>query len=284
MIFPSSRLGANGGPFVFLHVPRTGGSSVWNYLSNHCSAKSNILDLHHEARQRFGHERRALMAAAIFVSDIHRSPKPTLIHHHGSAPLNSLFPNADFFTVLRDPVDRILSYHAHMQEAQKEGAAAASVEDTGIDFSRVSAAEMVRIKPSLSREYFLLFAAMAYQAEGLYSRSYLLDPVDYDPVFDEHMLERGSAIIPDLVSFISRTFFYIGFFDKLAQDTKSLAIQLGAVTPLPAVGHLNGRSNPTPRLSETEKVEFEQLCSLDIQLYQSLRARLGLEVSRSAGS
>lgn len=98
---------------VFIHVPRTGGSSIWHSLVALAGRNRGICDIYHQTRATFGSPIRGgeiVDAVRQKVGDL-----PCLFHHHTSEPICDHFAPEEsvFATVLRDPVDRFASEVIH---------------------------------------------------------------------------------------------------------------------------------------------------------------------------
>jgi len=96
---------------VFIHVPRTGGSSLWHSLVPLAQQTPDraICDIYHECKQTYGSPKNAALMVQTMRERL--GEKPTLFHHHTSEPIPALLDSPDVVlaTVLRDPVDRFVS-------------------------------------------------------------------------------------------------------------------------------------------------------------------------------
>lgn len=101
--------------FVFVHVTRTGGSSIWHNLVPIATQKGiGICDIYHESKL----ENCRPIAAEIVLQRFREKygNLPALFHHHTTEPIFHLFAkNTLFATVLRDPVDRFVSIVSHIR-------------------------------------------------------------------------------------------------------------------------------------------------------------------------
>ena len=99
---------------VFLHLPRTGGSSIWHSLVDLATGRRRgICDIYHHTKQTFG---APIRGGEIIAELRQRVPEmPCLFHHHTDEPVLDCFPTNEslFATVLRDPVERFVSEVFH---------------------------------------------------------------------------------------------------------------------------------------------------------------------------
>lgn len=90
-------------PIVFVHVPKTAGSAVTNYLSQHCRSAEEV--------------------APVFVGDysvFSRTDRWSLIAGHFTfSRIFWLVPHGSFITFLRDPVDRAISQFKSWRDPKK---------------------------------------------------------------------------------------------------------------------------------------------------------------------
>lgn len=102
---------------IFVHVHRTGGSSVWhNLVPLATQAGWGICDIYHQSKLAYG--------IPIRVQDVLTGlrekvgEKACLFHHHTTEPIRSSFDDSQtiYATVLRDPVDRLVSLVYHIRE------------------------------------------------------------------------------------------------------------------------------------------------------------------------
>ncbi len=101
--------------FVFVHVTRTGGSSIWHNLVPIATQNGiGICDIYHESKLENGRP----IAAEIVLQRFREQygNLTALFHHHTAEPIFHLFAkNTIFATVLRDPVDRFVSIVSHIR-------------------------------------------------------------------------------------------------------------------------------------------------------------------------
>jgi hypothetical protein len=95
---------------LLIHIPKTGGSSVWHALAAEADLQSiPIIDLHHEAKVKFFDSSKTLEA----ISDRQRllRERTCLIHHHVEIKIQNYFDSPPLYaTIVRDPFDRFLSH------------------------------------------------------------------------------------------------------------------------------------------------------------------------------
>ena len=116
---------------VFVHIPRTGGSSLWHSLAKIAAdAGIPVADLYHDAKIKFSNTSRTQDA----IADIQRFLRvhTTIIHHHTPTKIEAFFDQRpEYFTIIRDPVDRFVSEVHHVQLALRKGLDSRT--DTGWD-------------------------------------------------------------------------------------------------------------------------------------------------------
>lgn len=108
---------SNSRRLVFIHVPRTGGSNLWHSCAHSWTKKNDsfwVLDLYHESRMRFGNPYHTDKVISIFRKSISEDKRNLFIHHHTNFGVWRLLgTNFDYFTMLRDPVERYISNYFH---------------------------------------------------------------------------------------------------------------------------------------------------------------------------
>lgn len=100
--------------FLFIHIPRTGGSSIWHRLVALATQNgTGICDIYHESKITFGSP---IRASRIITSTRNRiGTMRCMFHHHTDEPILNAFEdnNVVCSTVVRDPVDRFISEVFH---------------------------------------------------------------------------------------------------------------------------------------------------------------------------
>jgi hypothetical protein len=176
-------------PVVFIHVPRTSGSTLWHYLARNLSGHLEVLDLHYEAQRLSGHEQNALSVLRLYRDNL--SKRRTLIHHHGVGPINAVLKDAEYVTILRDPVERLVSYYFHVKRME-----AAGVRTNEIPCADISICEFYERTPWYAFTYSSWFGAMMRVDAGIcpteaslnttYPSEILLQTIKADPVAFAH--------------------------------------------------------------------------------------------------
>jgi hypothetical protein len=102
---------------LFVHVPRTGGSNLWYSCAYSWVDKNetiNFLDLYHESLTRFGSINHASEVVSILADRFSASKIDMMIHHHnGFGIWRLLGADFDYCTLLRDPLERYISWYFH---------------------------------------------------------------------------------------------------------------------------------------------------------------------------
>jgi hypothetical protein len=104
--------------FVFCHIPRTGGSSVWHALAE-CAAKTGvpILDLYWLSMSQYSSTGFAYNVLSDHAGILSR--QSTLIHLHTFDNISYFLSEKEviYTTIVRDPIDRFCSDVAHLHNA-----------------------------------------------------------------------------------------------------------------------------------------------------------------------
>lgn len=103
----------NSSVFVFCHIPRTGGSSIWHQLARFSGSGLNVYDLFNETGQRYGGK--LDFTRAVLSEDCNKLVIPMdyrlVVHHHIHIRIGDLFHvrKPVYFTFIRDPLSRFIS-------------------------------------------------------------------------------------------------------------------------------------------------------------------------------
>lgn len=99
--------------FVFCHIPRTGGSSIWHQLAKLSGNGLNIHDLFYETGQRYGGDLN--FTRTVLGEDCSKLAIPMdyrlVVLHHIHIPIGDLFQvrHPVYFTYVRYPLSRFIS-------------------------------------------------------------------------------------------------------------------------------------------------------------------------------
>jgi len=103
---------------VFFHLPRTGGSTVWHSAA-HLAARHGLpaIDLFYHSELLTGSPHQPLAALRDIKASLAGAPLEGLIHHHSMQNITGeLSPDEHHYaTILRDPVDRLVSETFHLR-------------------------------------------------------------------------------------------------------------------------------------------------------------------------
>ncbi|MBZ0094974.1 MAG: sulfotransferase family protein [Sulfuricella sp.] len=99
--------------FVFCHIPRTGGSSIWHQIAKLSGNGLNTYDLFHETGQRYGGDLN--FTRTVLSEDCNKLAIPMVsrlvVHHHIHIRIRDIFQvrRPVYFTYIRDPLSRFIS-------------------------------------------------------------------------------------------------------------------------------------------------------------------------------
>ncbi|WDU63941.1 hypothetical protein LRS56_05320 [Pseudomonas poae] len=113
---------------IFLHIHRTGGSTLWHTLSNAATRQNHqVIDLYYESWAAFQNPFSTVDAIEKMNADgrqINWNDDALLIHHHTRQNIGNSLPSEALYyaTIIRDPVDRFISEVFHIRKLLMEGA------------------------------------------------------------------------------------------------------------------------------------------------------------------
>jgi len=99
--------------FVYCHIPRTGGSSIWHQLAKLSGNGLNVYDLFHETGLRYGGDLN--FTRTVLSEDCNKLATPMdfnlAVHHHIHVRIGDLFQVRQpvYLTYIRDPLSRFIS-------------------------------------------------------------------------------------------------------------------------------------------------------------------------------
>lgn len=218
---------------VFYHIPRTGGSSVWHALA----AKADlggipIVDLYHEAREKFSDSSKTLEA----ISDRQKllRSRTCLIHHHTEIKIQNYFDTTPHYaTIVRDPFDRFISDLYHLSAYLR---------------SNNSSKESVGLDPDLMKD-------MRDPSKPIHSLIDIYSRTDYFQNyyrnwFGSLLLGRDGfggdeditdAYNPAFPVYVRSAFKSISCFTDLNEALRTIANVFGFPSDLVQLGHINKR-------------------------------------------
>ncbi|HEX4131243.1 MAG TPA: hypothetical protein VHZ24_14480 [Pirellulales bacterium] len=108
---------AGSAKWVFVHIPRTGGTNLWHSVCHAFSDQGCPVRVEDVFAYSI-HHYKTILAASRTATDFGLNQIPSnfasLIHHHTSYGLwRDLGPQFRYFTLLRDPVERAISHYFH---------------------------------------------------------------------------------------------------------------------------------------------------------------------------
>jgi hypothetical protein len=232
-------------PALFLHIQKTAGSALLDSIWPHYGAS---MITHGD----FIGRRPADFKDVMFVSG-----------HFGYAYAKSLMPSRYSFTLLRDPVERVLSYYHYCRSQNTD------------KFSTYTLAKELDLVPFLiavSEDVLIRKSVWNNQAWQLARGfGYVYTPESRDPVTGELQLDDSSPeeILSLAISHLDE-FSYVGFAETFAADRDVICSKLGL--PPDSDGALTISSPPRPRapdLPDSTLQLLRDLTQLDQILYDT---------------
>jgi hypothetical protein len=203
--------GNNNPTWVFFHIPRTGGSSIWHNLVQHADTRLCAYDLWFEAAKSSGNP---LFGREKLRMDLPRLEQPLeyplCIHHHLPIGVADLLPNARFFTYLRDPLDRFVSHIAWnlLMTIKREREVAPPEYTVDIEANYVKCHPLLLLchpRYKYLRFYYwnMIWGLMGKLHWGNYGTNYNF-VIEYLPTFDATQKEQ-------ILDFVAKRFAFLGF-------------------------------------------------------------------------
>ena len=250
---------------IFLHIARTGGSTVWWHLAHTYSSRYHIGDIYHESRQRFGNAHESLKTVAALQSDFDSLVQPLFLHHHTLFPIDRLLPDAKFVLYLRDPIARFISYYKHnirFFSGDKAGPYG--------DFTRQTLLGFARRHPGPLNPLTNYF----YNSI-LYQRSKSPKAEAFEKAAGEKKLNWtifGNEIMPFVEKFFEERVLFVGFQDQLRESVADMDEFFGFPRKEPDLERINDSSEVQLLPRDIEKLsaieeKLNSLCCFDAALF-----------------
>jgi hypothetical protein len=260
--------------FVFVHVPRTAGSSVWHHLAYQGADEDfGVFDIYHESIQRYGDP----SYTHWFLGDVLRElDMPScLFHHHSPDGVFDEFAEYDsvFATLLRDPVDRFVSDVFHFRRFIRTTAAGGRMrarirEAWTEDFMASLTDENVPVRQlldSAAREpcfrnfYVQFFASLCWNVPKRDSANVPL------PVYSDQEIRN-------LAKEIRRRFQVIGWFGNLQSSLSEIQRAFSLPSDSAPLTNTINTGHDKPQLSPREWRRYASAFEADYQLLDELRS------------
>ena len=252
---------------VFIHIPRTGGSSLWHSLVPLASQQGRgICDLYHESRLAFGNPSGAAEIARAVAA--RNGDAPCVYHHHTTEPLPELFesPETVLATVLRDPVDRFVSAaynrRAFLRSCEDAAMVDFHLKIWGKDFVQVAMQE------GATRQHLLDAAAKDSSFHEFYT-NYLGRLFRLPPPRRFTAFRRGSHA-RRLAAELQDRFAMIGDFSDLPTTHSRLAAAFG-IKEEGGFSMAINLAKVKQTLSLTERLKYQSLFKADYALINELK-------------
>jgi hypothetical protein len=231
---------------IFIHLPRTAGTSLRRALEGRFEPEESLFV--------YDHRSWAVPRSRVAGLDPERLRRARLVYGHAPFGLHRALPGRSrYLTVLRDPVERVVShYQFHVKvlaQLQAEGVRARSPLQTAIEGGRLALEDYARgtapaPPPNLMARWI---AGVGRSAAG-----------------DPEIVTRARANI-------ERRFLGIGFIHRLQGFIDLVAERLGWEDP-PVAGteNVNVDRSPLQSLEPETAEEIARNHALDVSLYRSL--------------
>jgi hypothetical protein len=259
---------------IFVHVPRTAGSSIWHGLAHAAPRhKIGVLDLYHESIRRFGAPRRAKQVLYETLAEIGR--RKCIFHHHTAENICSLFGRRDavWATILRDPVDRFLSdaFHYKRLAARTRDSAGylkADLTELDVNLTGESAAVTGPLRPDN------------------WHISEILDQTTSEPHFANYYVKffwslcinvrrlgypNSVTKVRSLARTLRQRFAVIGAFENLQATYADILSAFGMAAESSHLEHFLMKGPARPDVPPSVRRRFERLFELDYLLLDELK-------------
>jgi hypothetical protein len=260
--------------YVFVHVPRTAGSSIWHHLAYQGADEGiGVYDIYHESLQKFGVPGCSDRFLADDIRQIDLSS--CLFHHHSRESVFEHFAAHEtvFATLLRDPVDRFISDVFHFRRVFRNAAASGRLADhitrswsehftSSLCQADLPDGELLKRaarERTFQNFYVQFFATMCWnvpQAESLNS------PVPSYTSQEIHQLAQD----------IRRHFQVIGWFGTLQQSLSDIQAAFQMSSGGMPLTHTINKGHDRPLIGPAQRLRYSAAFEADYQLLDELRA------------
>lgn len=260
--------------YVFVHVPRTAGSSVWHHLAYQgADEQIGVYDIYHESIQRFG----VPGCADRFLPDVLRQidMPDCFFHHHSRDSIFEIFDEYEtvFATLLRDPVERFVSDVFHFRRFFRSAAATGRLSDgiteywsktftaslTNADLTVRELLDRASREPSFRNFYVDFFASFCWNVPRRASAD---SPV---PVYSAQEIRK-------LAEEMRRRFQVIGWFGSLQRSFSEIQQAFRLPSECAPLTNTINTGHDKPRLSPREWRRYASAFEADYQLLDELRS------------
>ncbi|HEX2257080.1 MAG TPA: sulfotransferase family 2 domain-containing protein, partial [Afifellaceae bacterium] len=227
---------------VFLHIPKTAGSSVNAHFKHHLGSSLS--------RQAVGLN----AAAGIDRRQIERARRARFVFgHFGWQTLEAVRGDGFAFTVLRDPAARVVSLYrfARRRELPHGSGFEALMAAARADFDKFCLSDDPEVRPFIDNAQARTLAAGYMPAESCYANG-------------EAILEQARAHLATLD--------FVGLTERLDEDFAALTVLAGLPPPRAALQRNVGDGAPASGSLEEARAILGERIALDQALYDFARA------------
>ena len=259
---------------VFIHIPRTAGSSVWSCLVETASNLGiGVCDLYCESIQRYGDPARVHEV-------LQHTPPPSdretrcVFHHHTNRNISEFFRKNEtvYATMLRDPVDRFVSDAFHYKRLLKGAPGAEEswkpdLVSMSVDMADLNAEIVEPLRPNELRTREILEIAAAQPSFANYYFKFFWSLLGNEAAPDGRY---GPDDVLKLAMQLRRQFDVIGSFDDLERSYAEITAAFGMAADNERLRRHIMKGHAKPEIADSEKRQFRRLFELDYRLLDLL--------------